>query len=556
MSSSSSLNSESSETPVLASHGTLLEVRTGKTKAVFGPGIKSAIYKSPRQGRVKITKLGCEGDQQTFHEHGGPDKALLQYCSVHYSAWKTELPDSKEMFGPGGFGENLVADGVSEEDVCIGDVIRIGEEVLISVCEPRQPCYMLNHRFKVKDMSKRSQDSRRTGWYLRVLREGYVQAGDEMVLIERPNPRWSIKRVQHFLYKDMRNEDAIRELVQLDGLGKAVVDLFANRLRKKMEDQEHRLKGGEEEFKGIWSDYTVVKRSYETPRILSVVFEAKAPVQEPKVAMPGSHIRVKLGGDLVRAYSVVTGDQNCFELGIALSGTSRGGSEYIHKTLKIGDVLPISEITTSFPLHEEADRHIFIAGGIGLTAFIAAAKECEAMCWPYHLHYLVRTSKDVAFLRYLGSLGNKVTIHDKSIGKACDLAAILRKTDSLSHVYCCGSQRLIDAVKQEAIVCGLNEENVHFEAFEVDASGDPFTVCLQKSNKIIQVESRQTLLDVLRDAGLEVSSSCEVGNCGTCRVEVVEGRIDHRGSGLMDWEKGTAMLSCVSRGIGKIIVDI
>lgn len=114
----------------------------------------------------------------------------------------------------------------------------------------------------------------------------------------------------------------------------------------------------------------------------------------------------------------------------------------------------------------------------------------------------------------------------------------------------------MDAVKQEAGVCGLAEENVHFEAFEVDTSGDPFTATLKKSTKTIKVEGRQTLLDILREAGLEVDSSCEVGNCGSCRVEVLDGRIDHRGSGLMDWEKRTAMLSCVSRGIGSIVIDI
>lgn len=553
----SSSRSEGSETAILAHHGILNEIRTGKTQSVFSAGIRSAIYKTPRQGRVYISKLGAEQDEQTFHLHGGPEKALLQYCSAHYTEWKTELPDNKELFSPGGYGENLVCDAVSEDDVCIGDVIRIGNKVLASVTEPRAPCYKLNHRFKVKDMSKRSQDSGRTGWLYRVLREGFVQAGDEMVLIERPNPKWSVRRVQHFLYQDMRNEEAMKELVQLEGLGKDIVGVFANRLTKGLESHEGRLRGpDEEEFKGAWTDYVVAKKSYETPRILSVVFDAKVPVQEPRVAGPGSHIRVKLGGDLVRAYSVVTGNQNRFELGVSLSETSRGGSKFIHQALRTGDTLSISEITTSFPLHEKADRHIFVAGGIGLTAFIIAAMECEAKGWPYHLHYLVRSSTDIAFQQYLSEFGDNVTIYNKASGKSCDLTAIMHKADSLTHVYCCGSKRLMDAVRQEAGVCGLAEGNVHFEAFEVDASGDSFSVTLKKSNKMIKVEGRQTLLDVLRDAGIEVDSSCEVGNCGSCRLEVLEGHIDHRGSGLIDWEKCTTMLSCVSRGIGSIFVDI
>jgi MOSC domain-containing protein YiiM/ferredoxin-NADP reductase len=552
----SQCSDDNSDSSSLYSVGIVQEVRTGQIKPVFGPGIQSAIYKSPVTGRIKVDKLGCEGDQHAFAEHGGPDKALLQYCSSHYDKWQKELPQSKEMMRPGGFGENLVSSELDETNVCIGDQIRIGEEVVISVCEPRQPCYMLNHRFKVKDMSIRAQNTGRTGWYCRVLKEGYIEAGDKMVLIARPNPRWTVQEIQQYLYRDMKNEQAMQELVNLDGLGQSIKDLFANRLQKQMEDQEGRLVGGDEEFEAVWSDYKLTSKSKETDRIMSIVFQAESPTTNPKAVAPGSHVRIKLGGNLVRAYSVVSGDQNRLELGIALSETSRGGSEYIHNTLQIGDTLSISNITTSFPLHEAADRHIFIAGGVGLTAFIAAAIECEAKSWPYHLHYLVRNAKDVAFSHHLQQFGQHVTVYDKSAGKACDLDKMLRKTDSLTHVYCCGSQRLMDGVKEAAKNCGLDEQNVHFEAFEVDASGDPFTASLRKSNKSLAVQGRQTLLDVLRDAGFEIASSCEVGNCGTCRVDVLEGRIEHRGTGLMEWEKGDCMLSCVSRGIGNIVLDI
>jgi MOSC domain-containing protein YiiM/ferredoxin-NADP reductase len=503
-----------------------------------------------------VTKLGCEGDEHGFSGHGGPYKAFLQYNSSHYALWKAELPEKATEFSPGAFGENLVTADISEHDVCIGDVIRIGEVVLIAVSEPRQPCYMLNHRFQIKDMSKRAQDTFRTGWYCRVLQEGHIQAGDEMCLIERPNPKWTIAKVQHYLYRDMKNDEAMHELSQLNDLGREIRDLFANRLRKQFEDQEQRLKGDDEAFKEPWSDYIVATKSFETSRILSVVFEAKNVVDDPKVALPGSHVRLKLGGDLVRAYSVVNGDENRFELGIALSDTSRGGSEYIHSTLKTGDTLSTSNIATSFPLYTNADRHIFIAGGIGLTVFIAAARHCEEQKIPYHIHYLVRNTTDVAFKRYLEEFGDSVTIYNKSVTGACDLASILRKADSFSHVYCCGSQRLMETVKHTAATCGLSEAHLHFEAFTTITSGDQFTAYLTKSNTAIKIEGRQTLLDVLREVGLDISSSCEVGNCGTCRVKVKCGRIEHRGTGLMEWEKGDSMLACVSRGIGNIELEI
>jgi MOSC domain-containing protein YiiM/ferredoxin-NADP reductase len=550
---SSDLGSQASSN---VSFGMLQEVRTGRIRSVFDSGVRSAIYKDPRNGPVKVTKLGCEGDQQAYKFHGGPDKALLWYCSSHYDVWKAELSQIEHHFQPGGFGENLVVAGIDEGDVCLGDVFRIGKEVLISVREPRQPCHNLNRRFEMSNFSNRAQSSGRTGWYCSALKEGYIQAGDEIVLLARPNPTWTVRQVQHYLYKDMLNDEAMKELAEMDCLGREIRDLFANRLLRKMEDQNDRLHGGNDEGSAMWSDYTISERTIETPRILSIKLSAKLPTEKPRPGGPGSHARLKLGGDLVRAYSVVSGDQNCFELGIQLSDTSKGGSAFIHKSLQVGDELSVSQFANYFPLHENADRHIFIAGGIGLTAFVAATKMCEANHWPYHLHYLIRDSSDIAYTRYLEKLGKNVTIYDKSAGNICDVERLLSKTDSMAHVYCCGSRRLMDHVKDTAKDYGLDEANVHFEAFEVATTGDPFTAHLQKSDKTIKIPGRQTLMSALRELGLDVTSSCEVGNCGTCRVGVLGGRIDHRGTGLRDWEKGEVMLSCVSRGVGEIVLDI
>lgn len=556
--SASSTSTEDCFDSSIASLGVLQEVRTSRVKEAFGPGMAhSAYFKQPVQGRVKVTTLGCEGDEHAFIYHGGPDMALLQYCSSHYADWKDELPTGpKELVGFGAFGENLVVAGLTEEDVCLGDVIRIGPEVVASPCQPRQPCYKLNHRFKYKDMSQRSQDSGRTGWLYKILREGTIGAGDEMVLVARPNPNWSIRRVQQYLYHDKNNEVAMTELADMETLAPYMRNLFKNRLQKNFEVMEARLLGGEEEFKDAWSDYTVTSKTFETSRILSLVLEAKEPVDTPKFAIPGSHIRIKLGGDLVRAYSVISGDQNRLELGVASSDTSRGGSKFIHEALKINDTFSISEISTSFPLHEAADKHIFVAGGIGITAFIPAIKECEAKEMPYYLHYLVRNTADVAFSRYLDPCKDNITIHDKSVGNTFDAATILRKADSLTHIYTCGSTRLMDAVKSAAKTCGIADANVHFEAFAVDATGDPFTACLQRSKKTLKVGAKQSLLDVLREAGLDIGSSCEVGNCGTCRVGLLSGRVEHRGSGMEEFEKVNGLLSCVSRGVGEIVLDI
>ncbi|KAL4860885.1 hypothetical protein BDV12DRAFT_181006 [Aspergillus spectabilis] len=534
---------------------TLAQVRTGKVKPTFSTREPSAIYKQVRTGAITVTKLGCEGDEHAFEFHGGPEKALLQYSALNYQRWKQELPQSERFFVPGAFGENLVATHANERNMCIGDVVRIGQ-VIAQVTGPRQPCYKLNHKFQVKDMSQRSQDLFRTGWFYRILIEGIIQAGDEMVLLERRNPEWTVARIQFYLYHDMRNEESMREILEIEELGSEMRGIFTNRLKKQFENQASRLLGAPEKALTTWNEYKILEKTRETPRIYSLIFEALAPSKVPTVATPGCHVRVRLGGKLTRTYSVVTGDSNRFRLAIALSETSRGGSQYVHDNLQPGHVMQIGPITPSFPLADEADRHVFIAGGIGITAFIASAQHCQRLGTSYHLHYLVRSAGDIALQLVLAEFGSDITIYDKSAGKPFDTRAVLSKINDQTHVYCCGPQRLQTSVSITAVELGINPLNLHFEAFEAATSGDPFTAQLADSDISVDVEENQTLLDVLREAGFDIPSSCEAGNCGTCKVGVKQGRIDHRGTGLPEAEKCSAMLSCVSRGVGTVVLEL
>jgi ferredoxin len=114
----------------------------------------------------------------------------------------------------------------------------------------------------------------------------------------------------------------------------------------------------------------------------------------------------------------------------------------------------------------------------------------------------------------------------------------------------------MDGVTLAARTLEFPSSNIHFEAFVALTSGDPFVAELAESKKELEVKGEQTLLDVLRDAGFDIASSCEVGNCGTCRVGIRKGKVEHRGTGLLDGEKKGAMLSCVSRGMGRVVLDL
>lgn len=525
--------------------------------------------KSPRPGRIHVSSLGLTDDEHDLTFHGGIDKAIHQYCVSHYPKWQELYPEPQvaERFAQGGFGENLIADGWSESSICVGDVVRIGppagldsdsddedDAVLLEVSLPRQPCFKLNQRFGIKNFAGRTHALNRTGWYYRVLREGYISAGMELRIVERRHPRWTIERLHHFVHRETENQEAIEELVQIKELGNECKGVFENRLKKSQEARE-------EKTVEVWRSYKLVEKKAETPRIVRLTLEAVEGIDRDEYINHGSFVRLKLpiadDKQLIRSYSVVGGMANRFTLGIAREEESRGGSRYIHDVTKVDDIISVGKITQSIPLDSSASNHIIIAGGIGITAFLAAVERCEKVNFNYELHYAVRSSEDVAFKSLLQPLGEgRLKIYDKSKGERVNLMGIVKDRKWNSHVYVCGPQRMNDEVVKVAAECGMASDEVHFEAFQTDASGDPFTAEVVGREGKLEVGEDDTLLEVLKKSGFDIQSSCEVGNCGTCKINVCKGKVEHRGSALGADEKETSMLSCVSRGIGHIVVEI
>ena len=163
----------------------------------------TGFIKAPVAGPVAAGRTNLNGDGQAdLVNHGGPDKAVCVYPEAHYPHWRADLdlPD----LAPGAFGENFTVVGLAEPDVCIGDVWTVGGAVF-QVSQPRQPCWKLARRWRVKDLALRVQQTGFTGWYFRVLQEGVVEAGQPLALVERPEPNWTVERanrVMHHLKSD------------------------------------------------------------------------------------------------------------------------------------------------------------------------------------------------------------------------------------------------------------------------------------------------------------------------------------------------------------------
>ncbi|KAK1518337.1 MOSC domain-containing protein [Colletotrichum abscissum] len=484
---------------------TLLEVRTSVMKKMPGLEVTSGIDKDLRHGPIHVSYLGLDADEHDPTFHGGPDKAIHGYCSSHYSGWKAEHPIAADRFRPGAFGENFVTRHMNERNVCIGDVIAVGAEVVLQVSLPRQPCYKLNHRFQLKNFAPTTFKSSRTGWYYRVLKEGTVKAGDEIRLVERKWPKWTIERVQEYLHRNQTDAAMNEELASIEDMGKESRGAFQRRVAK-AKAQVKREKGDQ------WRDFKIIEKTRQTSRISSFVLEAINPIENPEYLNEGAHAKLKLPNGLLRSYSVISGDRNKFELGIALEDKGRGGSLYIHNSMSVGDILQVGRMTTDVQVASASSNHVFIVGGIGITAFLVLAEAYHEVHYNFEMHYAVRSDDDIPFRSRLDALGSSVRFYDRSKGERMDITEIIKTLKWNSHVYVCGPTRMTDAVRVAAEDCGLDEGDVHYEAFSADTSGDPFEAeVLNRGGKILKVGEEETLLEVLkREIGGDVESSCEV----------------------------------------------
>jgi MOSC domain-containing protein YiiM len=208
----------------------LISVSVGRPRDVTWrrQEVRSSIWKTPVEGRVPVSTLNVEGDQQSdLTVHGGADKAVYVYPGEDYAYWRSELPELD--FAWGAFGENLTGEGLLEHQVHIGDRLRIGSAEFV-VTQPRMPCYKLGVRFDRPDMVKRFLHSKRTGFYLAVVREGEVAAGDAIEFTDRPAGGVTIRDIVELYTADSENQEMLRRAVEAPALPEGWKDYFRKRL--------------------------------------------------------------------------------------------------------------------------------------------------------------------------------------------------------------------------------------------------------------------------------------------------------------------------------------
>lgn len=268
----------------------------------------------------------------------------------------------------------------------------------------------------------------------------------------------------------------------------------------------------------------------------------------------GAHVELVAGG-YDRKYSLCGKPGNGgYDLAILREDNGRGGSAHIHDAVKEGMELRLRGPHNLFRLDEDAEQHVLVAGGIGITPIIAMADRLKALGKSYHVHYCGRSRQTMAFVdRLERDHGSCLTIHAGNEGQRADLQQIVNGLPPGGQIYVCGPQRLIAALEQ--LTAHLPGGSFHFEFFAAGSAGlDPagesgFEVDLADSGLKITVAADETLLDAILATGIDVACDCREGLCGSCEVVVLEGEIDHRDMVLTRTERAEnrRMMSCCSR---------
>lgn len=308
---------------------------------------------------------------------------------------------------PGGFGEILVADDFDENNVCIGDLVRIGsagsnatrgaDGCVLEVSLPRQPCFKLNQRSGIKNSAPNTHQHSKTGWYYRIKEKEIIEAGMEMRVIQRDHPRWSISRLHHFLHRDPTNLEVAQELMNIKFIGDECRNLFEKRWQKELEKRMKKKEAGRL--------FRVADKVVEAPRIMCLELEAVQRCEKPVDIPFGSYAVVKFPNRLKRAYSIVGGNTDKLTLGVARNDNSRGVPAYTHEKLEPGTNLDVLTNDQGIKASGMAWYYIFIIGGIGVTAFLAMMDSVMAVNQVFELHYAVQTLDGVAFKPLIDSLG-------------------------------------------------------------------------------------------------------------------------------------------------------
>lgn len=312
----------------------------------------------------------------------------------------------------------------------------------------------------------------------------------------------------------------------------------------------------------------VARRTREADDILGLELVSADGAPLPPFSA-GSHIDVHTPAGKLRPYSLCNPphEQGRYQIAVLREPESRGGSASMHDDVREGQVLKISEPRNNFPLHGTGGRPLLLAAGIGITPILCMAERLAVLDADFEMHYCARRRSSAAFLNRIGHsvFAGRVQLHFSEDGEQArlDIPKLLHAPDPERHLYVCGPEAFLDAVKTAARTSGWPDAHIHFEHFAVSATAGEesgsFEVQIASSGAVYTIPPGMSVIEALEEQGVEIPYSCEQGICGTCVTRVLEGIPDHRDLFLSDQEKaenGQFMPCCSRARSPRLVLDI
>lgn len=307
----------------------------------------------------------------------------------------------------------------------------------------------------------------------------------------------------------------------------------------------------------------IEKISQQTSNVKAYVLTSSDGAALPEFTA-GAHIDVMVdledGSTDKRSYSLASDpkDTSAYTLGILREVAGKGGSAFMHDKLVEGAVIEASNPKNHFPLDDEAEDNLLIAGGIGVTPILAMARSLSASGAKFNMHYAARAPEEMAFKADVEAVcgeNGHLYFDGGDPAKGINLKELLSNRQGGLHLFVCGPAGLIEAVRTMATEQGWPENTVHYEVFkpaELDGEDTELEVVLTETGETITVPADQTILDVMLDKGMDIDYDCKMGICGLCAVKVVGGEPDHRDFVLTEDEREDEKLfcPCISRAKG------
>jgi ferredoxin-NADP reductase len=299
--------------------------------------------------------------------------------------------------------------------------------------------------------------------------------------------------------------------------------------------------------------------SAASPDVCLIELAPRSPADLPSFTA-GSHIDLKLPNGMTRSYSLINSqaERNRYLIAVRRQIDGRGGSGYLHDSLRSGQALVVSAPRNNFPLDESAPDSVFIAGGIGITPVWSMIQRLHGIGRPWKLFYGARSRQDAVFADELQAIGREEQLNFHfGPQPRLSIDSVVASLPAGTHLYCCGPAAMLSAFEKAA--SGRPGETIHLEHFaatEKPAADGEFRVKLARRGTTLVVPPGVTILDTLLGAGIDVPHSCREGVCGACETAVLSGEPFHRDLLLSQQEKAAnkSMMICCSRAQSDVLV--